>query len=92
MKSGIGKGFTREDHPAVSDQLYSNYAIGQDTRAMKAVVGEEALTADDLLYLEFTDKFESRFLAQVSGAMCRRHGRNVPQLTHCNSVSLDLAC
>lgn len=65
MKSGIGKGFTREDHPSVSDQLYANYAIGQDTRAMKAVVGEEALGPDDLLYLEFTDKFESRFLTQV---------------------------
>merc|ERR1712032_1378807 len=34
MKSGIGKGMTREDHPGVSDQLYANYAIGQDTRAM----------------------------------------------------------
>eukprot|EP01068_Selenidium_serpulae_P006092 Selendium_serpulae@DN4286_c0_g1_i26.p1 len=55
---------TREDHPAVSDQLYANYAIGQDTRAMKAVVGEEALGPDDHLYLEFTDKFESRFLTQ----------------------------
>eukprot|EP01068_Selenidium_serpulae_P006078 Selendium_serpulae@DN4286_c0_g1_i13.p1 len=64
MKSGIGKGMTREDHPAVSDQLYANYAIGQDTRAMKAVVGEEALGPDDHLYLEFTDKFESRFLTQ----------------------------
>ncbi|CCF73633.1 V-type H+-transporting ATPase subunit B [Babesia microti strain RI] len=64
MKSGIGDGMTRADHPAVSDQLYSNYALGQDTRSMKAVVGEEALTADDLLYLEFTDKFESRFLNQ----------------------------
>lgn len=64
MKSGIGKGFTREDHPLVSDQMYANYAIGQDTRAMKAVVGEEALTPDDLLYLEFTEKFESRFLSQ----------------------------
>lgn len=45
-------------------QLYANYAVGQDTRAMKAVVGEEALSADDLLYLEFTDKFENRFLSQ----------------------------
>ena len=35
-----------------------------DTRAMKAVVGEEALNEDDHLYLEFIDKFESRFLAQ----------------------------
>merc|ERR1740125_38199 len=41
MKSGIGKGMTRIDHPNVSDQLYANYAVGQDTRAMKAVVGEE---------------------------------------------------
>ncbi|TRY49974.1 Vacuolar ATP synthase subunit B [Cryptosporidium tyzzeri] len=64
MKSGIGTGLTREDHPSVSDQLYANYAIGQDTRAMVAVVGEEALSADDLLYLEFTSKFESKFLSQ----------------------------
>merc|ERR1712032_422137 len=57
MKSGIGKGMTRMDHPSVSDQLYANYAIGQDTRAMKAVVGEEALSEDEHKYLEFTDKF-----------------------------------
>jgi V-type H+-transporting ATPase subunit B len=64
MKSGIGKGMTRKDHPAVSDQMYANYAIGQDTRAMKAVVGEEALSAEEHLFLEFTDKFEERFLNQ----------------------------
>merc|ERR1712050_28670 len=64
MKSGIGKGMTRDDHPNVSDQLYANYAIGQDTRAMKAVVGEEALSEDEHKYLEFTDKFETKFLAQ----------------------------
>jgi len=64
MKSGIGKGMTRMDHPNVSDQLYANYAIGQDTRAMKAVVGEEALSDEDHLYLEFIDKFEERFIAQ----------------------------
>lgn len=31
---------------------------------MKAVVGEEALTADDLLYLEFLTKFEKNFISQ----------------------------
>ena len=31
---------------------------------MKAVVGEEALTPDDLLYLEFLGKFEKNFIAQ----------------------------
>jgi V-type H+-transporting ATPase subunit B len=31
---------------------------------MKAVVGEEALSADDLLYLEFLNKFEKTFISQ----------------------------
>ena len=31
---------------------------------MKAVVGEEALSADDLLYLEFLGKFEKNFISQ----------------------------
>ena len=31
---------------------------------MKAVVGEEALSADEHTYLELTDKFEQEFLAQ----------------------------
>jgi len=64
MKSGIGKGMTRADHPNVSDQLYANYASGQDTRAMKAVVGEEALSEDEHKYLEFCDKFELQFIQQ----------------------------
>merc|ERR1711879_116724 len=64
MKSGIGKGMTRLDHPSVSDQLYANYATGQDTRAMKAVVGEEALTEDEHKYLQFCDQFELQFVAQ----------------------------
>merc|ERR1712228_330172 len=48
MKSAIGYGMTREDHGDVSNQLYANYATAKDTAAMKAVVGEEALTKDDL--------------------------------------------
>jgi len=64
MKSAIGKGMTRDDHPEVSNQLYAFYAIGKDTQAMKAVVGEEALSEDDRLYLEFLEKFERDFLAQ----------------------------
>ncbi|CAK0858561.1 unnamed protein product [Prorocentrum cordatum] len=64
MKSGIGQGMTRKDHGNVSDQLYANYAEGQDTKAMKAVVGEEALSEDEHKYLEFLDKFELKFLSQ----------------------------
>jgi len=64
MKSAIGEGMTRKDHGDVSNQLYANYAIGKDVQAMKAVVGEEALSADDLLYLEFLQKFEKTFITQ----------------------------
>jgi V-type H+-transporting ATPase subunit B len=64
MKSAIGKDMTREDHPDVSNQLYAMYAIGKDTLAMKAVVGEEALSQEDKLYLDFLERFEKKFLAQ----------------------------
>jgi len=64
MKSAIGEGNTRKDHGSVSNQMYANYAIGKDVQAMKAVVGEEALSPEDHLYLEFLDKFEHKFLAQ----------------------------
>eukprot|EP01106_Pelomyxa_sp_JSP_P006591 TRINITY_DN2062_c0_g1_i6.p1 TRINITY_DN2062_c0_g1~~TRINITY_DN2062_c0_g1_i6.p1 ORF type:complete len:218 (+),score=79.96 TRINITY_DN2062_c0_g1_i6:182-835(+) len=64
MKSAIGEGMTREDHGEVSNQLYANYAMGKDAQAMKAVVGEEALTQDDRMALDFLDKFEQRFISQ----------------------------
>ncbi|CAG0914206.1 unnamed protein product [Notodromas monacha] len=53
MKSAIGEGMTRKDH-------------SDDVQAMKAVVGEEALTSEDLLYLEFLNKFEKNFVSQGS--------------------------
>lgn len=56
---------TRKDHSEVSNQCYANYAIGKDVVAMKAVVGEEALSSEDLLYLEFLDKFEGKFVNQA---------------------------
>lgn len=64
MKSAIGEGMTRDDHGAVSNQLYASYAQGKDVLAMKAVVGEEALSLEDHLYLQFTEKFEGKFIAQ----------------------------
>ncbi|KAH7523471.1 hypothetical protein FEM48_Zijuj06G0014800 [Ziziphus jujuba var. spinosa] len=64
MKSAIREGITRREHADVSNQLYANYAIGMDVQAMKAVVGEEALSSEDLLYLEFLEKFERKFVTQ----------------------------
>ena len=48
----------------MSNQLYACYAIGKDVQGMKAVVGEEALSDDDRLYLEFLHKFEKNFISQ----------------------------
>lgn len=64
MKSAIGEGMTRKDHGDVSNQMYANYAIGKDVQGMKAVVGEEALSSEDKLYLEFLEKFEKTFVSQ----------------------------
>ena len=64
MKHAIGEGMTRVDHPDVSNQMYAFYATGKDTQAMKAVVGEEALTDEDRLFLEFHDRFEAEFVKQ----------------------------
>merc|ERR1712070_174980 len=64
MKNAIGAEHTRVDHPDVSNQLYACYAIGQDAAAMKSVVGEEALSREDLLHLEFMEKFEHQFVTQ----------------------------
>ncbi|KAJ8509237.1 hypothetical protein ONZ45_g8571 [Pleurotus djamor] len=65
MKSAIGEKLTRKDHGDVSNQLYAKYAIGRDAAAMKAVVGEEALSSEDKLALEFLDKFEHQFVGQA---------------------------
>ncbi|CCJ30812.1 unnamed protein product [Pneumocystis jirovecii] len=64
MKSAVGEGFTRRDHPEVSNQLYANYAMGKDVAAMKAVVGEDAISDEDKLLLEFLEKFEKHFISQ----------------------------
>jgi len=64
MKEGIGKDKTREDHREVSDQLYYAFAEGRSFRDLVAVVGEEALSARDKLYLEFADNFERKFINQ----------------------------
>src|SRR3972149_6739097 len=64
MNDGIGKGRTREDHANVKDQLFASYANAVDLRRLVAIIGEEALTARDRLYLQFADRFEQEFLGQ----------------------------
>ncbi len=64
MKEGIGAGMTREDHPQWNDQMYAAYAEGVDLRGLVAIVGEEALSDRDRLFLKFADEFERRFVNQ----------------------------
>ncbi len=64
MNAGIGPGMTREDHKAISDQLYAAYAEGKDLRGLVAIVGKEALSDRDRKFLEFADLFEDRFVRQ----------------------------
>lgn len=64
MKDGVGKGFTREDHPALASQLFAGYAYVKRVRALADVIGEEDLSALDKLYLKFGEALEHRFLSQ----------------------------
>lgn len=61
---GIGEGKTREDHADVMNQLYSAYARGKEARELAVVLGESALTEEDVLYVKFSDAFENRFVRQ----------------------------
>ncbi len=58
MKDGIGEGYTRADHQAVANQLFSSYAKVGDARALASVIGEDELSALDKKYLAFGKKFE----------------------------------
>ncbi len=64
MKDGIGEGYTRKDHPALSNQLFAAYARVMDARSLASVIGEEELSPDDKKFLEFGKLFESNFINQ----------------------------
>lgn len=64
MKDGIGKGFTRDDHPGVANQLFASYAKVEEARALASVIGEEELSPTDKLYMSFGRSFEEQFLNQ----------------------------
>ena len=76
---------------------YAKYAIGRGVASMKAVVGEEALSSEDKLALEFLDKFEHQFVGQ--GNLSLSHLMLMKNLSHCPGAyksrtvfeSLDLA-
>lgn len=68
MKDGIGKGFTREDHQPLANQLFASYARVMDARSLSSVIGEEELSAVDKKYMKFGKLFEEHFVNQGSNA------------------------
>lgn len=64
MKDGIGEGYTRGDHSALSNQLFASYAKVQDARSLASVIGEDELSSIDKHYMEFGKQFETHFLNQ----------------------------
>lgn len=64
MKDGIGEGYTRADHSAVSNQLFAAYAKVQDARSLASVIGEDELSENDRAYMRFGRLFEEHFLNQ----------------------------
>jgi V/A-type H+-transporting ATPase subunit B len=64
MKDGIGEGFTREDHPALANQIFSSYSKVQDVKALAQVIGEDELSEIDKKYLQFGNEFEYEYLKQ----------------------------
>ncbi len=64
MKDGIGEGFTREDHPALSNQLFAAYSKVEDSRSLASVIGEDELSELDKKYMKFGKIFEEEFLMQ----------------------------
>jgi len=64
MKEGIGPGKTREDHNNVFMQLYATYAEGSSLREISTIIGAEALSERDKIYLTSADRFEREFISQ----------------------------
>jgi len=64
MKDGIGAEYTREDHSALSNQLFAAYARVGEVKALASVVGEDELSETDKKFMLFGKLFENYFLNQ----------------------------
>ncbi len=64
MKDGIGEGKTRKDHTSVANQIYTAYSRGRNAMDLAIVIGENALTREELKHLRFAREFENRFVNQ----------------------------
>jgi V/A-type H+-transporting ATPase subunit B len=61
---GVGKGKTREDHADTMNQLFAAYSSGKEAKELMTILGESALSKTDLLFAQFADEFEKRYVTQ----------------------------
>ncbi|MDD2427086.1 MAG: V-type ATP synthase subunit B [Eubacteriales bacterium] len=61
---GIGEGKTRADHADVMNQLFASYSRGKDAHELQVILGEEALSAVDLIHAGFSEAFEKKYVSQ----------------------------
>ena len=61
---GIGEGKTREDHSGTMNQLFAAYSAGKQAKELMSILGEAALSPTDLLYAQFAEEFEKKYVGQ----------------------------
>jgi V/A-type H+-transporting ATPase subunit B len=57
MRKGVGEGRTRGDHMALAAQIIASLARARSARELADLIGAEALTETDRIYLDFEDAF-----------------------------------
>ena len=46
------------------NQLFAAYSTGKENKELMSILGEAALSPTDLLYAQFADEFEKRYVTQ----------------------------
>jgi V/A-type H+-transporting ATPase subunit B len=69
MRSGVGAGRTQEGHVEVAAQLLAALSRARDVEELAEIVGAEALSATDRLYVTFQQQLESDLLDQGRGEL-----------------------
>jgi V/A-type H+-transporting ATPase subunit B len=57
MRKGVGEGRTRADHMALAAQIIAALARSRAARELADLIGADALTETDRIYLDFEDAF-----------------------------------
>jgi V/A-type H+-transporting ATPase subunit B len=57
MRKGVGEARTRGDHMALAAQIIAALARARSARELADLIGAEALTETDRIYLDFEDAF-----------------------------------